>query len=91
MSICSEHQDKEPGCPRCHVTLPDDFGMGEFKPCVIFNEELKLTEMLLEDTMIVWRPWRGTAGMGHAVDLGYDENGKLVGIKIWDAVADLPK
>lgn len=73
------------------MTLPDGVEMGEFKPCVIHDPELRLTEMILEDTMTVWHPWRVTAHMGHAVDLGYDENGKLVGIKIWDDVHTLQK
>lgn len=55
-----------------------------FKPCVLQNDELHMTEMVLEDTMIVWRPW---GPKGHAVDLGYDADGNLVGIKVWDAVA----
>lgn len=29
MSICSEHQELEPGCPRCYATLPDDFTFKE--------------------------------------------------------------
>ncbi len=55
-----------------------------FKPCVIAYDELGLTEMILEDTMIVWRPWGPYRG--HAVDLGYNIEGRLVGIKIWDNV-----
>ena len=27
MSICSEHQAAEPGCPRCEVVLPEGFGL----------------------------------------------------------------
>lgn len=57
-----------------------------FKPCVIYNEHLRLTEMILEDTMTVWVPWGPYKG--HAVDCGYDGNGKLVGIKIWDDVRE---
>ena len=34
MSICSEHQEKEDGCPRCHAALPDDFKYtGDTLPC----------------------------------------------------------
>lgn len=58
-----------------------------FKPAVFYNEDLRLTEIVLEDTTIVWCPWRVTASMGHAVDLGYDgQTGELVGVKIWDDV-----
>jgi len=59
----------------------------EFEPCVIEHEELKFTEMVLKDCLIVWTPWKATSHMGHAVDLGYDIDGNLVGIKIWDTVA----
>lgn len=58
---------------------------GSFRPCVIHHPELGLTEMLLEDTSIVWRPW--APYRGHAVDLGYGLDGRLVGIQIWDDVA----
>ena len=91
----------EEGCLRFLATLFADpiwdaeYGpptqlLSTFKPCVVEHKELCLTEMILEDTHIVWRPWRGTRGMGHMVDLGYDVNGKLVGIQIWDNVAQLP-
>lgn len=69
------------------ITLPEGVVFNpDFKPCVVYNEEMRLTQMLLEDVMVIWSPWRGVAGMGHAVDLGYDETGKLVGIQIWDDV-----
>ncbi len=58
-----------------------------FKPCVIWWPEVGATEMILEDTMIVWHPWGPY--QGHAVDLGYSEDGRLVGIKIWDNVATI--
>ncbi len=58
-----------------------------FKPCVIWWPEVGATEMILEDTMIVWQPWGPY--QGHAVDLGYSENGRLVGIKIWDNIATI--
>jgi hypothetical protein len=57
----------------------------QFKPCVIDYPDLGLTEMILEDTCIVWQPWNQYEG--HAVDLGYSTDGRLVGIKIWDSVA----
>jgi len=65
--------------------------LGEFKPCIVYNEHLNMTQMLLEDAPTVWHPWRGTTGLGHAVDLGYHmETGKLIGIKIWDDVRTRP-
>src|SRR6516162_10919050 len=69
------------------MAWPAGLVLEEFKSCVIYNEQLKLTQMLLENCTTVWHPWRGTAGMGHAVDLGYHaETGKLVAIQIWDDV-----
>jgi hypothetical protein len=58
----------------------------KFRPGVFYNEDLKLTEIVLEDTMIVWCPWGPY--IGHAVDCGYSSDGRLVGIKIWDDVRD---
>lgn len=55
----------------------------EFKPCVVYYEGIKATEMLLENCDTVWCPWGPT---GHAVDLGYSDDGRLVGIRIWDDV-----
>jgi hypothetical protein len=75
-------------------TLAELFGgeMGEFKPCVVYFEGVRLTQMLLQDAAIVWVPWRGTSGMGHAVDLGYHmETGELIGIQIWDDVRASPQ
>lgn len=58
-----------------------------FKPGVFYNEELRLTEILLEDTHTVWNPWGPYKG--HAVDIGYaGEDGRLVGVKIWDDVRE---
>lgn len=56
----------------------------KFKPGVFYNEDLRLTEIILKDCFTVWCPWGPYKG--HAVDLGYDHNGDLVGIKIWDDV-----
>lgn len=58
--------------------------LGDFKPGVFYNEELRLTQMMLKDTFIVWCPWGPYKG--HAVDIGFDENGEIVGITIWDDV-----
>lgn len=58
----------------------------KFKPFVHEHENLGYTEMILEDTSITWSGWQVTRHMGYAVDLGYNAQGKLVGIKIWDKV-----
>jgi hypothetical protein len=65
----------------------NDLDIKEFKPCVHSVPSLNLTVMQLADTTIVWRPWGPYRG--HAVDLGYDVDGHLVGIQIWDDVAAL--
>lgn len=71
------------------MLLPDGIELGEFKPCIIYNEELRLTEMILEDVTTVWKAWGPYKG--HAVDCGYAmDDGRLVGIKIWDDVRTRP-
>lgn len=66
------------------ITLPQGFELEEFKPHVVENSDLGCTEMLLQDTQITWKPWGAPQ---HSVDLGYDSDGHLVGVKIWDLVA----
>ena len=48
------------------LILPMDWPAGlvleEFKSCVIYNEQLKLTQMLLENCTTVWHPWRERPG-----------------------------
>lgn len=61
----------------------------KFKPCVFYNDDMKMTEIILEDTSIVWCPWGPYKG--HAVDCGYSHDGRLVGIKIWDDVRERPQ
>lgn len=56
----------------------------KFKPGVFYNEPMQLTEIVLEDTSIVWVPWGPYEG--HAVDCGYAPDGRLVGVQIWDDV-----
>lgn len=65
------------------------FRSRRFRPAVFYNEHLRLTEIILKDTMTVWYPWGPY--QGHAVDCGYGPDGKLVGIKIWDDVRVEPK
>lgn len=71
------------------MNLPHGFELAEFKPQVIYNEDLRLTEMILEDVCTVWVPWGPY--QGHAVDCGYGPDGRLVGIKIWDDVRTRPQ
>lgn len=70
------------------MILPEGFELAEFKPCVFYVDGLKVTEMLLEDTCIVWVPWGPYTG--HAVDCGYSTDGRLVGMRIWDDVRTRP-
>lgn len=59
----------------------------KFKPCVVYNDHMNLTEMVLEDVPTVWTLWRCTSHMGHTVDLGYAmDDGRLVAVRIWDDV-----
>lgn len=64
----------------------DEFEIEEFKPCVIETPEIGLTEMILEDCFVVWKPF---GPKGHFLDLGYDLDGNLVGIKVWANVAKI--
>lgn len=59
-----------------------------FIPRVGYNKDARLTQLVLQDTLIVWVPWGPYEG--HAVDCGYDQDGNLVGIAIWDDVRKRP-
>lgn len=53
-----------------------------FKPGVIYNEELKLTTIMLGDTTTIWCP--AFPNRMHEIDLGFDaETGELIGVEIW--------
>lgn len=69
----------------------DGIEIKEFKPLAFENEAMRFTEMLLEDTTTVWTMWKVTKHMGHTVELGYNNQGKLIGIRIWDLVLTDPK
>jgi hypothetical protein len=70
---------------RLQKGAPEGVEIGEFKPCVLYYEDMRITEMLLREASIVWCPWGPYKG--HAVYCGYDmATGELVGIKIWDDV-----
>lgn len=65
--------------------LPEGIELSEFKPCVLYNDNLKVTEIILEDVACVWEPWGPY--QAYAVDCGYAmDDGRLIGIKIWDDV-----
>jgi len=56
-----------------------------FQPRSIYNSELRLTAIILEDVPTVWCPWGPY--QGHAVDVGYAmDDDRLVGIKVWDDI-----
>lgn len=86
MATCWEcGQDRGAELASCQVCgAPAD---APFEPRIIYYDEMRLTEFIMADVTTVWSPWRATAHMGHAIDLGYDmETGELVGVKIWDDV-----
>jgi hypothetical protein len=58
----------------------------KFKPHVGFNEAMKITDIVLKDTSIVWCPY----GDPNTVDLGYDFDGNLVAVQIWEDVRFRP-
>lgn len=64
------------------------WGGNRFVPCVVFHAELQLTEVLLEDTIIVWCPLVLPGMKGHAVDVGYAPDGRLVGVQFWADVTN---
>lgn len=57
-----------------------------FKPGVFYHEQDKITEIVLKDCFTVWCPLAGTTA--HFVDLGYDSEGELVGIRVWGDVRE---
>lgn len=66
--------------------LPD-VELAEFKPCVVYNEEMRLTQVLLKDASTVSVPLRIPGATGHCVDMLYDmTTGDLVGMQVWGDV-----
>lgn len=61
-------------------------GLPTFRPGVFYHEEDKITEIILKDCFTVWCPL--ARNTGHFVDLGYDQEGDLVGVRIWGDVRD---
>ena len=57
-----------------------------FKPCVFYDEQSRVTEVILKDCFTVWCPL--AANTGHFVDLGYDGDGQLIGVRIWGDVRE---
>lgn len=60
----------------------------KFEPGVFYHQGDKITEIILKDCFTVWCPLQGTAT--HFVDLGYDQDDNLVGIRIWGDVRERP-
>lgn len=71
------------------VQLPDGVFMGEFKPCVIVNEETGTTEAIFEDTAYVAVPVFD--GIHHYMDkhIAMDD-GRLVGFEVWQTTPATP-
>ena len=55
-----------------------------FEPCVIESRDygLPVTEMILSDEPIIWKPY----GSYSKIALGYSFTGDLIGVRILDAV-----
>lgn len=69
------------------ISLPDGAELAEFKPCVVYNEEMQLTQILLRDASMVSVPLRIPGVKGHCIDMLYDmTTGELVGMQVWDDV-----
>lgn len=56
----------------------------EFKPCVTEYDDGGYTELTLRDCVTIWK----AAPSGTLVDLGYDEDGNLVSVRIDGRVAN---
>ena len=69
----------------CHWTLRK---LGAFQPQIVFWAP-DITEFLMEDVSVCYCPL--PVGAGHCVDMGYDFDGKLVGVKIWADVGTRAK
>ena len=57
-----------------------------FKPCVVEWPNMQVTDVVLKDCLTVYRPLKIPGVAGHCVDMGYDERGELVAVKIWSLV-----
>lgn len=62
----------------------------EFKAGAYYDEESDITEILLKDCFTVWCPLAPVGGKyaGHFVDVGYDADDNIVGVRIWGDVRD---
>jgi hypothetical protein len=65
---------------RQRKALVDNDEIGEFKPCVVQYEEARITEIVLEDCFTVWVPHEG-------LELGYNNEGNLIAVKVYGLVA----
>jgi hypothetical protein len=65
------------------ISLSSSRGVTEFQPCVEYNDDLRMTAVVLKDAAILWT----SIGVPHFLDLGYDmETGELVGVQVWSDV-----
>jgi len=58
----------------------------QFRPGIFYHEEDRITEVILKDCFTVWHPLQGS--LAHFVDLGYNSDDELVGIRIWGDVRE---
>lgn len=63
---------------------------GKFRPGVVEFRAARVTEMVIEDALIVYRPLRIPGVDGACVDLGYSSDGRLIAIKVWGLVGRVP-
>lgn len=69
------------------IQLPPGAELGEFKPCVAYFDDLRMTQILLADASVLSVPLKIPGVEGHCVDLLYDMyTDELVGVQIWDDV-----
>lgn len=59
-----------------------DWMTPRYRPGVFYSRATDTTEILLRDTATVSAPFPGL-GEGHLVDLMYDFEGELVGVRVW--------
>lgn len=66
------------------VWLPEGAELAEFKPCVVYFDDMRLTQILLADAPAVSIPLKIPGVNGNCVDLLYDvRTDELVGVQIW--------
>ena len=69
------------------LTTENELLYRKFDAHVSEESGLHRTEMIIRDVSMTWVPFRPEVFGYHTIDLGYAENGDLVGIAVWDLVA----